>query len=75
MREYVFQESVHSTWLNNGLAEFQSRLTDALTGASAGGANAADAHSPLTRATAAAGAAATSGGGGSSKQARPPPVI
>ena len=74
MCEYVFQESVHSTWLNNGLAEFQSRLTDALTGTSAG-ANAADAHSPLTRATAAAGAAATSGGGGSSKQARPPPVI
>ena len=69
---YGFQESVHSTWLNNGLAEFQSRLTDALTGASAGGTNAADAHSPLTRAAAAP--TASGGGGGSSKQARPPPV-
>ena len=59
-----FQESVHSTWLNNGLAEFQSRLTEALTGATAAG-GAAD-HSPLTR--------AAGGGGGGSKQARPPPV-
>ena len=58
----VFQESVHSTWLNNGLTEFQSRLTDALTGAASA---ASGDHSPLTRA-----AAAASG----SKPGRPPPV-
>ena len=63
--EHVFQESVHTTWLNNGLAEFQSRLTEALTGATAAAGGAAD-HSPLTR--------AAGGGGGGSKQARPPPV-
>ena len=62
--EHIFQESVHSTWLNNGLDEFQSRLTDALTGA----ADVREGHSPLTR------AAAATGAGGGSKQLRPPPV-
>ena len=69
MCEHVFQESVHTTWLNNGLAEFQSRLTEALTGATAAAGGGAADHSPLTRAAGGGG-----GGGGGSKQARPPPV-